>query len=108
SQNVMATVKHFALNSMENTRFSVNVSIDERSLHEIYLPHFKICLDAGVATVMSAYNQFNGEYCGQHHGLLTDILRGEWGFSGFVHSDWVMGLYKPYAVSAGLDIENPE
>lgn len=108
SQNVMATVKHFALNSMENTRFKVNVKIDERALHEIYLPHFKTTLDAGVATVMSAYNQFNGEYCGQHHGLLTDILRGEWGFTGFVHSDWVMGLYKPYAVSAGLDIENPE
>jgi beta-glucosidase len=108
TQNVMATVKHFALNSMENARFKVDVQVDERALHEIYLPHFKAALDAGVATVMSAYNKFDGEYCGQHHGLLTDILRGEWGFSGFVHSDWVMGLYKPYAVAAGLDIENPE
>ena len=108
TQNVIATVKHFALNSMENARFKVDVQIDERALHEIYLPHFKAALDAGVATVMSAYNKYNGEYCGQHHGLLTDILRGEWGFSGFVHSDWVMGLYKPYAVAAGLDIENPE
>lgn len=108
TQNVMATVKHFAINSMENARFKVDVRIDERALHEIYLPHFKTALDAGVATVMSAYNKVDGEYCGQHHGLLTDILRTEWGFSGFVHSDWVMGLYKPYAVSAGLDIENPE
>jgi beta-glucosidase len=108
TQNVMATIKHFALNSMENARFKVDVQVGERALHEIYLPHFKTALDAGVATVMSAYNKFNGEYCGQHHGLLTDILRGEWGFSGFVHSDWVMGLYKPYAVAAGLDIENPE
>jgi len=108
TQNVMATVKHFALNSMENARFKIDVQVDERALHEIYLPHFKTALDAGVATVMSAYNKFDGEYCGQHHGLLTDILRGEWGFSGFVHSDWVMGLYKPYAVAAGLDIENPE
>jgi len=108
TQNVMATVKHFALNSMENARFKVDVQVDERALHEIYLPHFKTALDAGVATVMSAYNKYEGEYCGQHHGLLTDILRTEWGFSGFVHSDWVMGLYKPYAVAAGLDIENPE
>lgn len=108
TQNVMATVKHFALNSMENARFRVDVQVGERALHEIYLPHFRTALDAGVATVMSAYNKYEGEYCGQHHGLLTDILRGEWGFSGFVHSDWVMGLYKPYAVAAGLDIENPE
>jgi len=108
TQNVMATVKHFALNSMENARFKVDVQVGERALHEIYLPHFKTALDAGVATVMSAYNKYNGEYCGQHHGLLTDILRTEWGFSGFVHSDWVMGLYKPYAIAAGLDIENPE
>ena len=108
SHNVIATVKHFALNSMENARFTVNVKIDERTLHEVYLPHFKYALDAGVATVMSAYNQMNGEYCGQHRGLLTDILRGEWGFDGFVHSDWVMGVYKTYGASAGLDIENPE
>jgi beta-glucosidase len=63
AHNVAATVKHFALNSMENTRFQVDVSIDERALHEIYLPHFKTVLDAGVQTVMSAYNKLNGEYC---------------------------------------------
>ncbi len=108
SHNVVATVKHFALNSMENARFYVNVTIDERTLHEVYLPHFKYALDAGVATVMSAYNKMNGEYCGQHRELLTDILRGEWGFDGFVHSDWVMGVYQPYGASAGLDVENPE
>ncbi len=108
SHNVIATVKHFALNSMENTRFTVDVTIDERALHEVYLPHFKTILDAGVATVMSAYNKINGEYCGQDRVLLTDILRGEWGFTGFVHSDWVMGVYKPYGAAAGLDIENPE
>jgi beta-glucosidase len=108
AHNVCATVKHLALNSMENARFRVDVTIDERSLHEIYLPHFKTILDAGVMSVMSAYNQMNGEYCGQNHHLLTDILRGEWGFAGFVHSDWVMGVYKPYGAAAGLDIENPE
>jgi beta-glucosidase len=108
AHNVIATVKHFALNSMENARFTVDVRIDERSLHEVYLPHFRYALDAGVASVMSAYNKMNGEYCGQNRELLTDILRGEWGFDGFVHSDWIMGVYKPYGASAGLDIENPE
>jgi beta-glucosidase len=95
AHNVVATVKHFALNSMENARFKVDVKIDERTLHEVYLPHFKHALAAGVATVMSAYNKMNGEYCGQNRELLTDILRGEWGFDGFVHSDWVMGVYQP-------------
>jgi beta-glucosidase len=108
THNVAATVKHLALNSMENARFKVDVRIDERTLHEIYLPHFKHVLDAGVATVMSAYNKINGEYCGQNRHLLTDILRGEWGFAGFVHSDWVMGVYKTYGAAAGLDVENPE
>lgn len=108
SHNVVASVKHFALNSMENARFKVNVRIDERTLHEVYLPHFKRTVDAGCMSVMSAYNKMNGEYCGQHRELLTDILRGEWGFEGFVHSDWVMGVYEPYGASAGLDVENPE
>jgi beta-glucosidase len=108
AHNVIATVKHFALNSMENMRFTVDVQIGERALHEVYLPHFKFALDAGVATVMSAYNKINGEYCGQNRTLLTNILRSEWGFMGFVHSDWVKGVYSPYGAAAGLDVENPE
>jgi beta-glucosidase len=108
AHNVIATVKHFALNSMENARFTVDVRIDERTLHEVYLPHFKHTLDAGIASVMSAYNKVNGEYCGQDRVLLTDILRTQWGFDGFVHSDWVRGVYKVYGAPAGLDIENPE
>lgn len=108
THNVIGTVKHFAVNSMENARFKVDVQIDERALHEVYLPHFKRAIDAGCASVMSAYNKMNGEYCGQNRTLLTDILRGEWGFDGFVHSDWVLGVYHPYGACAGLDIENPE
>jgi beta-glucosidase len=108
THNVCATVKHYALNSMENARFFVNVRIDERALHEVYLPHFKHALDAGCASVMSAYNKMNGEYCGQNRELLTDILRSEWGFDGFVHSDWVKGVYDVYGAAAGLDVENPE
>ncbi len=108
THNVVATVKHFALNSMENARFKVDVIADERAMHEVYLPHFKRALDAGCATVMSAYNKLNGEYCGENRTLLTDILRTEWGFEGFVHSDWVFGVHKQYAAAAGLDVENPE
>ena len=106
--NVAATVKHFALNSIENTRFTVDVRVDERTLHEVYLPHFRAILDAGVMTVMSAYNRANGTYCGESATLLTDILRGEWGFDGFVHSDWVKGVYTVDGATAGLDVENPE
>ena len=105
---MVATAKHFALNSIENARFKVNVRIDERSLREVYLAHFRRILGAGCASVMSAYNKVNGEYCGQNRTLLTDILRHEWGFEGFVHSDWGMGVYHPYGAAAGLDVENPE
>lgn len=108
THNVAATVKHFALNSMENARFRVDVQIDERALHEVYLPHFKRVLDAGCATVMSAYNKMNGGYCGQNRELLTGILRDEWDFDGFVHSDWVKGVYDVSGAAAGLDVENPE
>ncbi|WP_310475482.1 glycoside hydrolase family 3 C-terminal domain-containing protein, partial [Sandarakinorhabdus sp.] len=108
AHNVCATVKHFALNSMENMRFTVDVRIDERALHEVYLPHFKAVLDAGCRSVMSAYNKLNGEYCGENRALLTDILRHEWGFTGFVHSDWIMGVHTVWGAAAGLDVENPE
>lgn len=106
--NVIATVKHFAANSIENARFKVNVEMDARTLREVYLPHFKTILDAGCASVMSAYNKVNGPYCGHSHELLTDILRGDWGFNGFVHSDWMLGVYGPDGAVAGLDVENPE
>ncbi|MGH7813139.1 MAG: beta-glucosidase family protein [Candidatus Binataceae bacterium] len=108
THNVVATAKHFALNSIENVQFQVDVRIDARTLREVYLPHFKRIIDAGCASVMSAYNQVNGEYCGQNRELLTGILRKELGFEGFVHSDWLLGVYHPYGAAAGLDVENPE
>src|SRR5690242_7271024 len=105
---VMACVKHYAANSMENARFTVDVRVDDRSLHEIYLPHFRMIVEAGVASVMSAYNSVNGEWCGQNTALLTDILRDEWGFTGFVVSDFIWGLRDPVrSLAAGLDIEMP-
>ena len=108
THNVCATAKHFACNSIENARFKVDVRVDQRTLREVYLAHFKRIIDAGCASVMSAYNKVNGEYCGQNRDLLTGILRGEWGFQGFVHSDWMLGVYQPYGAAAGLDVENPE
>jgi beta-glucosidase len=107
-RHVMACMKHFALNSMENARFTVDVNVDERALHEVYLPHFERVAAGGVASVMSAYNSVNGEWCGQHARLLTEILRDEWGWDGFVTSDFIFGLRDPAAsVMAGLDIEMP-
>ncbi len=106
--NVMATAKHYVANSMEYSRFKVNVQISERTLREVYLPHFKRCIEDGCATVMSAYNKVRGEYCGHNSYLLRDILKGEWGFDGFVHSDWMNGLRDTIkGISGGLDVEMP-
>lgn len=107
-RHVMACVKHYACNSMENARFTVDVQIDEHTLHEVYLPHFRTIVQAGVASVMSAYNSVNGEWCGQNHTLLHEILRVEWGFEGIVVSDFIWGLRDPVkSLRAGLDIEMP-
>ncbi|OGM50897.1 periplasmic beta-glucosidase precursor [Aspergillus bombycis] len=107
-KHVMACVKHYALNSMENARFRVDVSVDEAVLHEVYLPHFRRIVEGGVAAVMSSYNSVNGEWAGQNRHLLTDILRDQWGFDGLVMSDFVFGLRNAAAsVRNGLDIEAP-
>ena len=108
-KNVMACAKHYAANNIENTRQIVNVVIDERTLREVYLPHFKKAVqDAKVASVMSAYNRVNGLYCSENEHLLKDILRGEWGFDGFVVSDWFAFKTRPLrALEAGLDVEMP-
>ena len=107
-RHVMATLKHFALNSMENARFGVDVTVDERALHEVYLPHFKRIVDEGVACVMTAYNSVNGQWCSQNEELLAEILRDEWGFAGFVISDWIFGVRDGVkSLQAGLDVEMP-
>jgi beta-glucosidase len=106
--NVMTCVKHFALNSMENARFKVDVKVDDAALHEVYLPHFKRVVDEGVTSVMSAYNAVNGEWAGQSRPLLTNILRHQWGFSGFVISDFAFG-HRDGALSLknGMTLEAP-
>jgi len=107
-QHVMACVKHYALNSMENGRFKLDVTIDARALHEVYLPHFKAVVDAGVAAVMSSYNSVNGEWCGQNRPLLTRVLKEQWGFQGFIMTDFIFGMRDPLKTAlSGQDIEMP-
>ena len=107
-EHVMACMKHFACNSIENTRHKVDVAVDERALHEVYLPHFKRVAQQGVAAVMSAYNSLNGQWCGQNRRLLIEILREEWGWDGFVVTDFGNGFRDPVAsVRAGCNIEMP-
>lgn len=107
--HVMACPKHFALNSIENSRWVVDVQLDDRTLREVYLPHFKKTIQIGKpASIMSAYNKVRGEYCGSNKELLTDILRDDWGFDGFVSTDWFMGTYDAIkSVKAGLNVEMP-
>ena len=107
--NVMACPKHFALNSIENSRWIIDVSINERALREVYLPHFKKVIQKGKpASIMSAYNKVRGNYSGSNKELLTNILRDDWGFKGFVSTDWMYGMYDGIeAINAGLNVEMP-
>lgn len=101
-------VKHFALNSMENARFTVDVQVDEDVLHELYLPHFRRTIEAGALAVMSSYNSVNGEWAGQNPYLLTQVLREDWGFEGTVITDFMWGMRDgTAALRAGLDVEAP-
>lgn len=106
--NAMACVKHFALNSMENARFSVDVTIDQADLHETFLPHFKRVIDEGTFAVMSSYNSVNGTWSGQNADLLTATLRDTWHFDGVVITDFIWGMRDGgLALAAGLDVEAP-
>lgn len=88
STGTLACAKHFLGNQTEFYRRRSNSIIDERAIMEIYTPAFKAAIDAGVATVMTAYNQLNGEWAGESKYVITDLLRGTLGFKGMVMSDW--------------------
>lgn len=106
--HAMACAKHFALNSMENARFSVDVTISEADLQETFLPHFKRVIDEGAFAVMSSYNSVNGTWSGQNADLLTRTLRDTWHFEGFVITDFIWGMRDGgKALVAGLDVEAP-
>ena len=108
NQGVIADVKHCAANTQEPERESVNEIISKRALYEIYFPGFKACVQkGGVKNVMTAYNYINGNACAHNSWLIRDVLRGEWGFDGFVVSDWG-GVYDQVeALKAGNDLSEP-
>ncbi|ARS52252.1 glycoside hydrolase family 3 C-terminal domain-containing protein [Kushneria konosiri] len=108
SRGVGSSLKHFAANNQEHRRMSVDARIDERTLREIYLASFEHAVkEAHPWTVMCAYNRLNGDYCSEHQRLLTDILRDEWGFEGFVVSDWGAVNERVSGLEAGMELEMP-
>lgn len=108
SGGVGTSLKHYAANNQETDRLRVSADVDERTLREIYLPAFERIVTAGEPwTVMCAYNAINGVLVSQNEWLLTEVLRGEWGFDGLVVSDWGAVKDRVAALGAGLDLEMP-
>jgi len=106
SQGIASCAKHFALNDQETQRGSIDVEVDDRTLHEIYLAPFKAAVQEGqVLSVMGAYNRFHGHYCCENDELLNKILKKEWGFQGLVMSDWGGSHTTDGSVRGGLDLE---
>ena len=106
--DVGACAKHFAANNQEYRRMTCSSEVDEKTLREIYLRAFEIVVrEAKPWSVMSSYNKINGTYAGESHDLLTKTLRGEWGFDGFVVSDWGAVNDRVLSAEAGLDLEMP-
>ncbi|MBR6312701.1 MAG: glycoside hydrolase family 3 C-terminal domain-containing protein [Oscillospiraceae bacterium] len=108
SRGVGVSVKHFAMNNTENNRMMGNSVVSEKTMRRIYLKPFEqVVRQAKPATMMCAYNRINGVYCSDNKWLLTDVLRGEWGFDGVVMSDWGAVHDRVAGLMAGLDLEMP-
>ena len=108
SKNVGTSIKHFAANNQEHRRMSCSSEVDERTLREIYLAAFETAIKEGKPdTVMCSYNRINGEFASENHWLLTEVLRDEWGFDGYVMSDWGAVNDRVKGLKAGLELEMP-
>lgn len=110
SQRIAACVKHFICNNQETNRFTVSSEVSERALQEIYLPAFRAAVEEADAwSIMSCYNKVNGTYGSENYNLLRERLMGEWGFRGFVVSDWNATAFTKTenCVNAGLSLEMP-
>lgn len=108
SQHVGTSIKHFAANNQEYNRMSCSSQADERTLREIYLPAFETAVKKSQPyTVMCSYNQINGTFASENHWLLTEVLRKEWGFKGYVMSDWGAVNERVAGLKAGLELEMP-
>ncbi|MFJ9138246.1 beta-glucosidase [Streptomyces sp. NPDC102256] len=107
-EGLIATVKHFALNNQEKDRQTVDVVVDEQTLHEVELRGFEAAVDAGTGAVMGAYNKVDGIYACENRALLTGVLRDQWGFDGWVMTDWFAAHSTVAAITAGLDMEMPD
>jgi beta-glucosidase len=107
SQGIIATAKHFICNDFEIDRKRVDIEIDDRTLHEIYLPPFIACVKAGVGAVMGSYNLVNGTYACENADILNTILKGELGFKGWVMTDWYAAHSTVDSAKGGLDQEMP-
>ena len=105
---VITTVKHFACNNSDYDRHKADSVVDERTLHEIYLPAFKKAVDCGTNSVMTSYNLINGTYASENEYLIEDVLKKKWGFKGFVMSDWTSVYSTINAVKHGIDLEMPK
>lgn len=107
AMHVIPVIKHYAANNQETNRMSVDAEVDERTLHEIYLPAFKKSVqESGIIAVMCAYNRINGHYASNNRYLLTDVLRTDWNFPGLVMSDWGAS-HDVTDIAMGLDLEMP-
>ncbi|MFB6087795.1 MAG: glycoside hydrolase family 3 protein, partial [Haloarculaceae archaeon] len=106
-EDVISTPKHYVANNQETNRVNVSVEVDERTLREVYLRPFRAAVEAGAGSVMTGYNRVNGTHMSDHEFLLSDVLKGEWGFEGYVVSDWYGTESTVGAANAGLDVEMP-
>jgi len=108
SRGVATTAKHFVANDAEFERRTISSVVDERTLREIYLVPFELAVkEGGTLGIMTAYNRVNGEFCAEHKTLLTEVLRKDWGFEGFIVTDWFSAGSTERSAEAGLDLQMP-